>query len=106
MSHSPRPSKDTSTVVDLLAWWAAIQPGDMLYRFLRYEQTGSAAFSPISAPNDLPAAEGYTYGGMDAEARRIAVWLKTRFDAASAWCWRFLRDPNTSRRISVAFTRA
>ncbi|MCM2373287.1 type I polyketide synthase [Aporhodopirellula aestuarii] len=72
------PSNNTPSVVDLLRGWADVQPDDMLYRFLRAGEKGGSTFAPISDPQSLPESEGYTYGGMDRQARRIAVWLRDR----------------------------
>ncbi len=75
---SALPSKTVNTVVDLLRAWADCQPDDMLYRFLRPDASGHATFAAISDAQSLPESEGYTYGGMDRQARRIAVWLRQR----------------------------
>jgi acyl transferase domain-containing protein/acyl-CoA synthetase (AMP-forming)/AMP-acid ligase II/NADPH:quinone reductase-like Zn-dependent oxidoreductase/acyl carrier protein/ubiquinone/menaquinone biosynthesis C-methylase UbiE len=72
------PSKTVTTVVDLLRAWADYQPDAMLYRFLRPDVSGNATFAAISDAQSLPESEGYTYGGMDRQARRIAVWLRQR----------------------------
>lgn len=78
MFESLQPSKDTATVVDLLGQWAAIQPNKVLYRFLQAGRTGESTIAPTSPPSPLPPSQGYTYGGMDRQARRIAVWLNRR----------------------------
>lgn len=72
------PSKDTHSVVDLLRTWADVQPDKMLYRFLRAGEKGGSTFAPIADPDSIPESEGYTYGAMDRQARRIAVWLRQR----------------------------
>ncbi|EMI54521.1 protein containing AMP-dependent synthetase and ligase [Rhodopirellula sallentina SM41] len=88
-----QPSTDTPSVVDLLCEWADVQPDKVLYRFLRAgNHDGSNAkgsnreqshdnktlFAPISDASCLPESEGYTYRGLDRQARRIAVWLSQR----------------------------